>query len=140
MKLLLTSAGINNDRFRDALGKPIADSNALCIPTAAYRHPQVSPEGAWLVEVFPDAPHRARDVRCVASLNGQVPEPGALLASQQPVDDLPLDDRHEDWSFRWRIYQTEETHNRILQVLIEQADIHRADIHTAWRRYLTRLL
>jgi dipeptidase E len=51
MKLLLTSAGIKNASIHNALvdllGKPIADSNALCIPTAQYRHPQVSPEMAW---------------------------------------------------------------------------------------------
>ena len=47
MKLLLTSAGIKNtsihDTLVDLLGKPIADSNALCIPTAGYGHPQGSP-------------------------------------------------------------------------------------------------
>lgn len=51
MKLLLTSAGISNASIRDALvellGKPIADSSALCIPTAGYGHPQGSPAGAW---------------------------------------------------------------------------------------------
>ena len=51
MKLLLTSAGIKNpsihDTLVDLLGKPIADSDALCIPTAGYGHPQVSPERAW---------------------------------------------------------------------------------------------
>jgi len=51
MRLLLTSAGIKNASIHDALvdllGKPIADSNALCIPTAAYGHPQVTPAGAW---------------------------------------------------------------------------------------------
>ena len=51
MKLLLTSAGIKNASINDALvdllGKPIADSNALCIPTAGYGHPQGSPAGAW---------------------------------------------------------------------------------------------
>src|SRR6188768_466330 len=51
MKLLLTSAGIKNASIRDALvdllGKPIADSRALCIPTAGYGHPQGSPGGAW---------------------------------------------------------------------------------------------
>ena len=51
MRLLLTSAGIKNTSIHDALvdllGKPIADSNALCIPTAGYGHPQVSPDGAW---------------------------------------------------------------------------------------------
>jgi dipeptidase E len=51
MKLLLTSAGVKNPSIHDALvgllGKPIADSNALCIPTALYGHPQGSPSGAW---------------------------------------------------------------------------------------------
>jgi dipeptidase E len=47
LKLLLTSAGITNTSIREALvdllGKPIADSNALCIPTAQYGHPNVGP-------------------------------------------------------------------------------------------------
>ncbi|WP_433939913.1 Type 1 glutamine amidotransferase-like domain-containing protein [Paenibacillus lautus] len=47
MKLLLTSAGINNKSIHNALvdmlGKPIADCNALCIPTAMYGHPWVGP-------------------------------------------------------------------------------------------------
>ncbi|MCA9865716.1 MAG: Type 1 glutamine amidotransferase-like domain-containing protein [Anaerolineae bacterium] len=51
MKLLLTSAGIKNASIQaalvDLLGKPIADSNALCIPTAGYGHPQVPPAAAW---------------------------------------------------------------------------------------------
>ena len=40
MKFLLTSAGIKNTSIHDALvdllGKPIAESNALCIPTGGY--------------------------------------------------------------------------------------------------------
>src|SRR4051794_34455446 len=51
MRLLLTSAGIKNASIHDALvdllAKPIADCNALCIPTAGYGHPQGSPAGAW---------------------------------------------------------------------------------------------
>ena len=47
MKLLLTSGGVTNPSIRDALvellGKPIADSSALCIPTAMYGHPSVGP-------------------------------------------------------------------------------------------------
>jgi dipeptidase E len=43
MKFLLTSAGIKNTSIRNALvdllGKPIAESSALCIPTAAYANP-----------------------------------------------------------------------------------------------------
>ena len=51
MKLLLTSAGIKNTSIHDALvdmlGKPIAESNALCIPTASYGHPMAGPGGAY---------------------------------------------------------------------------------------------
>lgn len=51
MRLLLTSAGIKNPSIHNALvdllGKPIAESNALCIPTASYGHTWVTPEGAW---------------------------------------------------------------------------------------------
>ena len=47
MRFLLTSAGIKNPSIHDALvdllGKPIAESSALCIPTAAY----ANPEGAF---------------------------------------------------------------------------------------------
>ena len=43
MRLLLTSAGIKNTSIQNALvdllGKPIADSNALCIPTATHANP-----------------------------------------------------------------------------------------------------
>ncbi|MGN6794713.1 MAG: Type 1 glutamine amidotransferase-like domain-containing protein [Streptosporangiaceae bacterium] len=47
LRLLLTSAGIKNASIRNALvdllGKPIADSSALCIPTAQYGHPMAGP-------------------------------------------------------------------------------------------------
>ncbi len=43
MKFLLTSAGIRNTSIHNALvdllGKPIAESSALCIPTALYPFP-----------------------------------------------------------------------------------------------------
>ena len=43
MRLLLTSAGIKNTSIHDALvdllGRPIAESNALCVPTAIYASP-----------------------------------------------------------------------------------------------------
>ena len=42
MKLLLTSAGIKNPSIENAmvelLGKPVAESDALCVPTASYGH------------------------------------------------------------------------------------------------------
>ena len=51
MKLLLTSAGIKNPSIHDALvdvlGKTIAESNALCIPTAAYGKAYSTPAGPW---------------------------------------------------------------------------------------------
>jgi dipeptidase E len=49
MKLLLTSAGIKNTSIHNALvdllGKPIAESSALCIPTATYA--MGGPSAAW---------------------------------------------------------------------------------------------
>ena len=51
MKYLLTSGGVKNPSIHNALldmlGKPIAESSALCIPTAAYGHPWVSPGNVW---------------------------------------------------------------------------------------------
>ena len=51
MKLLLTSAGIKNQSIHGALvellGKPIAESNALCIPTGAYGSSYSTPAGPW---------------------------------------------------------------------------------------------
>jgi len=47
LKLLLTSGGVTNTSIRNALvdllGKPIADSTALCIPTAQWGHPMCGP-------------------------------------------------------------------------------------------------
>ncbi|MER6035289.1 Type 1 glutamine amidotransferase-like domain-containing protein [Streptomyces sp. NPDC001835] len=51
MKLLLTDSGIRNASIRDALvgllDKPIAESSALCIPTAGYGGPYADPAGPW---------------------------------------------------------------------------------------------
>lgn len=52
MKLLLTSGGVTNASIHEALvgmlGKPISESDALCIPTAMYGHPRVGPgDRAW---------------------------------------------------------------------------------------------
>ena len=50
VKLLLTSAGIKNASIQDALvdllSKPIAESSALCIPTASHANPG-GPGQAW---------------------------------------------------------------------------------------------
>ncbi len=51
MDLLLASAGITNASIRaaliDLLGKPIAESTALCIPTASYGMANGGAESAW---------------------------------------------------------------------------------------------
>jgi dipeptidase E len=51
LKLLLTSAGVANTSIHDALtgllGKPVGESSALCIPTAAYGHPMAGFGAAW---------------------------------------------------------------------------------------------
>ena len=50
MKLLLTSGGISNPSIADALvgllGKPMAESSTLIIPTAIYPFPDGA-AGAW---------------------------------------------------------------------------------------------
>jgi dipeptidase E len=51
VRLLLTSAGVKNasilQALVDLLGKPVGESNALCVPTAGYGHPASSPVNAW---------------------------------------------------------------------------------------------
>jgi dipeptidase E len=51
VKYLLTSAGIKNAKIHaalvDLLGKPTAECEALCIPTALYGHPHAGPRQAW---------------------------------------------------------------------------------------------
>ena len=51
MRLLLTSAGIKNRSITEAMlelvGKPIAECEALCIPTASYGHAPPGIQGAY---------------------------------------------------------------------------------------------
>lgn len=51
MRLLLTSAGVKNPSIHgallDLLGKPVAECDALAIPTAGYGHPWVKPVAAY---------------------------------------------------------------------------------------------
>jgi dipeptidase E len=51
MKLLLTDSGVRNASVLAALvellGKPIAEADALCIPTAGYGGPYADPGGPW---------------------------------------------------------------------------------------------
>jgi dipeptidase E len=54
------SAGISNTSIRDTLvdllGKPIAESNALCIPTAAYTSPRGASMAYQLIHGVADTP------------------------------------------------------------------------------------
>ena len=72
MKLLLTSAGIKNPSISDALvellGKPIAESNALCIPTAVVRAPPCRPSPG--VAVHQRAGDRHSDGRTGLEVHG----------------------------------------------------------------------
>jgi dipeptidase E len=47
MKLLLTSGGVTNASIHSALerllGRPVAESRALCVPTAQWGHPMCDP-------------------------------------------------------------------------------------------------
>jgi dipeptidase E len=51
MKLLLTSGGVRNQTIHNTLvellGKPIAECDALLVPTALYAHPLAGPRQAW---------------------------------------------------------------------------------------------
>lgn len=51
MKLLLTSGGVTNPSIEAALvallGRPVAECDALCIPTAEWGHPHCNPQNAW---------------------------------------------------------------------------------------------
>lgn len=62
MKLLLTSGGVTNPSIHRALvellGKPVAESRALCIPTAQWGHPMCGPESVrGLLAAEPDFRH-----------------------------------------------------------------------------------
>ena len=60
MKYLLTSCGMSNDSISntlvDLLGKPIAESSALCIPTAAYAFPEGAAMASQLIRGMAASP------------------------------------------------------------------------------------
>ncbi len=74
LRLLLASAGITNDSIKtalvDLLGKPIAESAALCIPTASYGMGPRGPEAAWrfIAGQEPDCPMTGLGWRSVGVL------------------------------------------------------------------------
>jgi hypothetical protein len=88
MRLLLTSGGISNTSIHDALvdllGKPIAESSALCIPTAIY----AKRGGAGLAWRFISG----RDWHCPMSELGWK-SLGVLVSLVQASDVLPVGGR-----------------------------------------------
>ncbi len=97
MRFLLTSAGIKNTSIHDALvdllGKPIAESSALCIPTATH----AIPGGAGLAwrfisgredrtpmcELARERPHRA-SLAFSRRLNARGSYPSGILRTSPP--------------------------------------------------------
>lgn len=62
MKLLLTSGGVTNPSIRAALdrmlARPVAESRALCVPTAQWGHPMCGPDSVRrLVAADPGTEH-----------------------------------------------------------------------------------
>ena len=62
MKLLLTSGGVTNESIHsalvDLLGKPVAECDALCVPTAQWGHPMCGPASVrGLLAADPDFRH-----------------------------------------------------------------------------------
>lgn len=62
MKLLLTSGGVTNPSIRAVLdrmlGRPVAESRALCVPTAQWGHPMCGPQSVRrLVAADPGTEH-----------------------------------------------------------------------------------
>jgi dipeptidase E len=62
MKYLLTSSGINNPSINtslvELLGKPIAESSALCIPTGIYPFSQRGGGGLRVHSRSGEKPHK----------------------------------------------------------------------------------
>lgn len=78
MKCLLPSGGVSNASSHAALcgllGKPVAESSALCPPTAQYGHPWCTPASTWRFDAGqPPAPMGDLDWRARGLL-----EPTAL--------------------------------------------------------------
>jgi dipeptidase E len=61
VKLLLTSGGVTNASIHAALekllGRPVAESRALCVPTAQWGHPMCGPQSvrSFIADVPPSA-------------------------------------------------------------------------------------
>src|SRR2546427_4815864 len=91
-------------------------------------------DAQWLVEVLTESPDRPGDVGGVAPQDRKVTEPRTLLSHQEPVDNFPRDQRHEDPRFGRGIQEPDEPHYGVQQVRIQRADIHGPHISMAWRR------
>ena len=86
-----------------------------------------------LVEVLTESLDRSGNVGRVAPQDRQVTEPATLLSHQEPVDDFPRDQRHEDRRFGRGIQEPDEPHDGVQQVHIQRADIDGPHISMVWR-------
>ena len=66
-----------------------------------------------------------RDAIGGAAQERQVTEPVSLFSHQQPVDDLPRDQRPHNPHFARRVQEPHEAHRGIQQVCVERAHVHR---------------
>ena len=66
-------------------------------------------------------------------------ESAALLSHQEPVDNFPRDQRHEDLRFGRGIQKPDEPHEGVQQVPIQRADVDGPHISMISRRGVTGL-
>ncbi len=90
-----------------------------------------------LVEVLTESLDRSGDVGGVAPQDRKVTEPGTLLSHQEPVDNFPRDQRHEDPRFGRGVQEPDEPHEGVQQVPIQRADGDGPHISMISRRGVT---
>ena len=67
-------------------------------------------------------------------------EPVALFSDQQPVDDLPRDQRPQNPRFgRRRVQEPHQAHRGVQQVRVQRAHVKRSHVALAPRGEMTRL-
>jgi hypothetical protein len=91
-------------------------------------HPEIARQGVdpqRLVEVTAEPLDGFRDAVGGAAQERQVTEPVALVSHQQPVDDLPRDQRAQNPCFGGRAQEPHQADRGIQQAGVERADIHR---------------
>ena len=70
-------------------------------------------DAQWLVEVLTQSSDCSGDVGGVAPQDRQVTEPATLLSHQEPIDNFPRDQWHEDPRFGRGIQEPDEPHEGV---------------------------